>query len=169
MGLIGNLSISDNTILKGYRREPLARAGFLNRSAIGPFVKGLMEKFQVSAPGPQTQVRLLSGGNLQKVILSREITAGNEVTKTGRKPFMVAVHPTRGLDVGATEFVRRLLIDQRDAGSALLLIGEDLDELLAVSDRIAVMHAGEIMGIVPAASADIAEIGLMMAGKKVVA
>jgi simple sugar transport system ATP-binding protein len=166
MGLIGNLTISDNTILKGYRKEPLARAGFLNRAAIGPFVKELMTKFQVSAPGPQTQVRLLSGGNLQKVILSREITAGNEVTKAGRKPFMVAVHPTRGLDVGATEFVRRLLIDQRDAGAAILLIGEDLDELLAVSDRIAVMHGGEIMGVVPAASADIAEVGLMMAGKK---
>ena len=168
MGLVGNLSITDNIILKGYRSEPLSRGQFLRRSAIGDFVKGLIQKFQVSAPSAQTQVRLLSGGNLQKVILAREITAGNRVSIVhGHHPFMVAVHPTRGLDVGATESVRRLLVEQREAGAAILLISEDLDELLAVSDRVAVMHGGEIMGIVPVETADIAEIGLMMAGKKV--
>jgi len=79
----------------------------------------------------------------------------------------VAVHPTRGLDVGATESVRKLLIDQRNAGAAILLISEDLDELLAVSDRIAVMHDGRLMGTVAAENADIGHIGLMMAGKDV--
>jgi general nucleoside transport system ATP-binding protein len=169
MGLVGNLSISDNTIMKGYRRRPLARGGFLNRPAITSFVRDLIAQFQISAPNAGVPVRLLSGGNLQKVILAREITAGNEVSGNGskKKPFMVAVHPTRGLDVGATESVRKLLVEQRDSGAAILLISEDLDELLAVSDRVAVMHGGEIMGIVAADNADIAEIGLMMAGKKV--
>jgi ABC-type uncharacterized transport system ATPase subunit len=124
-----------------------------------------MQLFQVSAPGPDTQVRLLSGGNLQKVILAREITAGQEATGNNEKrPLLVAVHPTRGLDVGATESVRKLLIEQRSAGAAILLISEDLDELLAVSDRVAVMFSGEIMGIVPAENADVDEIGLMMGG-----
>jgi general nucleoside transport system ATP-binding protein len=168
MGLVGNLSITDNTILKGYRRKPLARNGFLNKPAITSFVKDLVKQFQISAPNASIPVRLLSGGNLQKVILAREITAGNEASQNGskRKPFMVAVHPTRGLDVGATESVRKLLIEQREAGAAILLISEDLDELLAVSDKVAVMHGGEIMGVVSAENADIGDIGLMMAGKK---
>ncbi len=108
MGLAGNLSISDNTAMKAYRAAPLARGPFLNRPAVTRFANDLMQRFQVSAPGPQTQVRLLSGGNLQRVILAREITAGQEATgENGRRPLLVAVHPTRGLDVGATESVRK--------------------------------------------------------------
>jgi len=99
---------------------------------------------------------MLSGGNLQKLILARETSAHPQ--------FMVAVHPTRGLDVGATEGVHKLLVEQRDAGAALLLISEDLDELLALSDRIAVMYEGRVVGEMPAAGADINHIGLLMAG-----
>ncbi len=104
-------------------------------------------------------VRMLSGGNLQKVILARETS--------GRPALMVAVHPTRGLDVGATEAVHKLLIQQRDAGAAILLISEDLDELMALSDRLAVIYEGRIVGEMPAEGANIDTIGLMMAGTKV--
>jgi simple sugar transport system ATP-binding protein len=100
----------------------------------------------------------LSGGNLQKVILAREITT--------KPKLMVAMQPTRGLDVGAIESIQNLLLEQREAGTALLLVSEELDELLTLSDRIAVIHEGEIMGIVDAKDADIKDIGLMMTGAK---
>jgi simple sugar transport system ATP-binding protein len=99
---------------------------------------------------------LLSGGNLQRTILAREISALPNL--------LVAVHPTRGLDIGATESVHKTLLEHRGKGAALLLISEDLDEILALSDRIAVLYEGEIMGIVPAEKADIEKLGLMMAG-----
>ncbi len=118
----------------------------------------LIEAFNIATPTQETAVRLLSGGNLQRTILAREISIGPRL--------MVAVHPTRGLDVGAIESVLNLLLEQQNKGAAILLISEDLDELLTISDRIAVMYEGEIMGIVPVEGADIEEIGLMMAGAK---
>ncbi len=172
MGLVGNLTIADNTALKGYRKPPLSRGLFLNRDAIVRFARHLVESFSISAPSINTPVKLLSGGNLQRVILAREIMSageaagGNAGQTNNRQALLVAVHPTRGLDVGATESVRKILIEQRCAGAAILLISEDLEELLAISDRIAVIHDGEIMGIVSAASADVEHIGLMMAGKR---
>ena len=156
MGLVPNLAVSDNLIMKGYRQPPLARGPFLNRSSIVRFAQSLIRAFNIATPSCETQVKLLSGGNLQRTILAREITSGPEL--------MVAVHPTRGLDVGATESVQNLLLTQREKGAAILLISEDLDELLALSDRIAVIYEGEIMGIVPAEEANVEEIGLMMAG-----
>jgi len=128
----------------------------LVQQAIGRFSDRLINEFEIATPNRDTQVKTLSGGNLQKAILAREITAGGDL--------MVAVHPTRGLDVGATEWVQRKLLEQRQKGAAILLISEDLDELLAVSDRIAVLYEGRIMGIVPGQKADVEEIGLMMAG-----
>jgi len=159
MGLVPNLAVSDNLILKGYRDPPVARGPFLNRSAVLDFAQRLIARFQIATPSPATPVKLLSGGNLQKTILAREITAGKGV--------LVAAHPTRGLDVGATETVRHTLLEQRSQGAAVLLISEDLDELLALSDRIAVICQGEIMGIVPADKADVEKIGLMMAGARI--
>ncbi|RMF30292.1 MAG: heme ABC transporter ATP-binding protein, partial [Chloroflexi bacterium] len=100
----------------------------------------------------------LSGGNQQRAVLAREITAGRGI--------LIAVHPSRGLDVGATESVRRTLLEQRDQGAAILLISEDLDELLQLADRIAVLFEGRMMGIVPAEEADTERLGLMMAGQK---
>jgi ABC-type uncharacterized transport system ATPase subunit len=150
------MTVCDNLILKGYRRPPLARLGFLIQKAIARFADGLIEEFEVATPSRDTLIKGLSGGNLQKALLAREIAAGGDL--------MVAVHPTRGLDIGATEWVQRRLLEQRQKGAAILLISEDLDELLAISDRVAVMYEGRIMGVVPAEDADVEEIGLMMAG-----
>ncbi|MBL7182857.1 MAG: ABC transporter ATP-binding protein [Anaerolineae bacterium] len=159
MGLVPNLAVSDNVILKSYREPPLARGPFLDRSSIARFAARLIEAFSIVTPSQETPVKLLSGGNLQRTILAREISVAPRL--------MVAVHPTRGLDIGATESVRNLLLKQREEGAAILLISEDLDELLTVSDRVAVMYEGEIMGVVDAEDADIEEIGLMMAGTEV--
>jgi len=158
MGLVPNLPVSDNLAMKAYRRPPLARGPLLDRHALQRFARHLIEAFRIATPSPQTPVRLLSGGNQQRVVLAREIAAGRGV--------LVAVHPTRGLDVGATEAVRRALLEQRDEGMAILLISEDLEEVLMLSDLVAVLFEGQIMGIVPADEADVAEIGLMMAGQR---
>jgi simple sugar transport system ATP-binding protein len=165
MGLAGNLPVSDNLIMKAYRHDPLASGPFLNNQAISNFAQKLIEAFNVLTPSATTPARMLSGGNQQKAILAREITAGQELSDAGAT-LLVAVHPTRGLDVGATEGVRETLLSQREQGVAILLISEDLDELIAVSDRIAVIHDGEIMGIVQPDDVDIEELGLMMAGER---
>ncbi len=159
MGLVPNLAVSDNIVLKSYRDPPLARGPFLDRPSIARFAARLIEAFSIATPSQETPVKLLSGGNLQRTILAREISVGPRL--------MVAVHPTRGLDIGATESVRNLLLKQREEGAAILLISEDLDELLTISDRTAVMYEGRIMGVVDAEGADIEEIGLMMAGSEV--
>jgi simple sugar transport system ATP-binding protein len=126
----------------------------LDKSAANKFAKELKEAYDIIVPTIETPVRLLSGGNLQRVILAREIS--------GEPAFMVAVQPTRGLDVGAIEGVQRLLLTQREAGSAVLLISEELEELLALSDRIYVIYEGKIMGEV--LDGDTEKIGLMMTG-----
>ncbi|MBE2235074.1 MAG: ABC transporter ATP-binding protein [Anaerolinea sp.] len=158
-GLAGNLPISANLILKDYRKEPLSHGPFLDRTSIGRFAERLIGAFQITTPSAERPVRLLSGGNLQKVILAREITAG--------KAMLVAVNPTRGLDVGATESVQRTLLEQRAQGAGVLLVSEDLDELLAICDRIAVMYEGRVMGVMPAQDANRDELGLMMAGEHI--
>ncbi len=159
MGLVPNLPVSDNLAMKAYRRPPLARGPILDQQALYRFARRLIEAFRIVTPGPETPVKLLSGGNQQRAVLAREITAGRGI--------LIAVHPTRGLDVGATESVRRTLLEQRDQGAAILLISEDLDELLQLADRIAVLFEGRIMGIVPAEEADTERLGLMMAGQVV--
>ncbi|HPL29253.1 MAG TPA: ATP-binding cassette domain-containing protein, partial [Anaerolineae bacterium] len=158
MGLVGNMGVAENLAMKGYRQAPLAKRGVLQPQHIVAFAQKMIDAFRISTPGPHTRVKFLSGGNLQKTILAREITSCGGL--------LVAVHPTRGLDVGATEAVRKMLLEQRAKGMAVLLISEDLEELLAVSDRIAVLFEGQIMGIVPTAGADVEALGLMMAGAK---
>lgn len=165
MGLAGNLPVSDNLIMKAYRRQPLASGPFLRGQAINKFAKRLIDAFQIFTPTLATPARMLSGGNQQKAILAREITAGQELSGDEAE-VLIAVHPTRGLDVGATEAVRRTLLDQRAEGGAILLVSEDLDELLALSDRVAVIYEGQIMGILPSEEADVEQLGLMMAGEK---
>jgi len=155
-GMIANLSLADNAILKDYRHAPLRRGPFLNGTEVAHFTDRLVAKYNVSAPGREAKVRLLSGGNQQKMLLARELS--------GEPQLLVAVHPTRGVDVGSTEVIHQLLLAQRARGAAVLLIGEDLGELLALSDRIAVMYGGRIMGTVHAADADTEHVGLMMAG-----
>ncbi|MBE7552103.1 MAG: ABC transporter ATP-binding protein [Anaerolineales bacterium] len=158
VGTAPNLSITENTILKNYRQQPIGDGWTINFTHAREYAEALKEKYSILAPNVETPARKLSGGNLQKVILAREISA--------RPKLMVAVQPTRGLDVGAIEAIQTLLLEQREAGAAILLISEELEELLALSDRLAVIYDGQIMGIVPTHQADINDIGLMMTGSK---
>jgi simple sugar transport system ATP-binding protein len=155
-GVSPSLSIAENLILKSHRRPPISTHGVLRHDRIMRNARDLIKRFAVSAPGPDTPTRLLSGGNVQKVVLARELSSGPEV--------IVAANPTRGLDVGATEAVRRLLLEAADAGVGILLISEDLDEILLLADRIAVIYEGRIVGVVPRSTAEVQHLGLMMAG-----
>jgi len=161
VGSAPNLSVTDNVIMKKYRKPPIARGGLLDMAAATNFAKELKEAYDIVVPTVNTPVRLLSGGNLQRVILAREIS--------GNPNFMVAVQPTRGLDVGAIEGVHRLLLMQRETGAAVLLVSEELEELLSLSDRVYVIYEGKIMGEVKVKSVEpdeslIESIGLMMTG-----
>jgi len=156
-GMIRDFTVSENLILREFDKPPFARAGFLNPGAIKRNSTELVRKFNVKTPTLETPVKNLSGGNIQKLVLARELS---------RKPqAIVAAQPTRGLDIGATEYVHAQLLAQRDLGTATLLISEDLDEILALSDRILVIFHGEIMGDVPRAEATAEKLGLMMAGE----
>ncbi len=159
VGLIPNMSVSENLILKDYRRPPLSRAGFLMKKAIADFAGRLIKDFQIDTPGPESQMKGLSGGNLQKALLAREIS--------GAPKAMIAMQPTRGLDVGAIEAVHLLLLELRKSGAAILLVSEELDEITSLSDRIAVIYEGRIMGTLPSRDSDVEKIGLMMAGTAV--
>lgn len=154
VGTAPDLSVTDNIIMKKYSQKPIGNGWFISMQAAEKYTRDLKTAYDIIAPSINTPVRMLSGGNLQRVILAREISA--------LPTFMVAVQPTRGLDVGAIEGVQRLLLTQREAGSAVLLISEELDELLALSDRIYVIYEGKIMGEV--LDGDIEKIGLMMTG-----
>ena len=155
-GLVGGLDLAANAILRGYRVRPLTRGPLLAGRAIARFTDRLLDANDVQAPGRSTPAGRLSGGNQQKLLLGRELD--------GRPRLVVAVHPARGVDVGATETIHRLLREQRAAGAATLLISEDLDELLALSDRIAVLFEGRVVGEVESATADHEQLGLLMAG-----
>jgi len=154
VGTAPNLSITDNVIMKKFRKPPIAKGWMVDRKSATDYAKDLKVSYEIVVPSVETPARLLSGGNLQRVILAREIS--------GEPPFMVAMQPTRGLDVGAIEGVQRLLLSQREAGAGILLISEELEELLALSDRIYVIYEGEIMGEVK--DGEVEEIGLMMTG-----
>jgi simple sugar transport system ATP-binding protein len=155
-GMAPSLSIAENLALRRYRRPPFARPPFLRAGRIEAHAKEVIERSDIRAPGPSTPARVLSGGNAQKVVLARELE--------GDPRLLVVAAPTRGLDVGATELVRGLLLDAVRRGSGVLLISEDLDELLALSDRIVVMYAGGLVGERDGVNADPLEIGMLMAG-----
>jgi len=161
VGTAPNLSIADNLIMKAYRQPPIGKGWSIDGRKARSHSEALKQDYDILAPSIDTHSRLLSGGNLQKVILAREISGSPQV--------VVAVQPTRGLDVGAIESVQRLLLNQRQAGAAILLISEELDELLTLSDRIAVIYEGEIMGVLDTGTDALAPsyemIGLMMAGE----
>ncbi|MGC9358080.1 MAG: ABC transporter ATP-binding protein [Anaerolineae bacterium] len=158
MGLLLDFSVGENLIGKEFCRTPFSKRGFLQEKVIDDFVEEAIDDYDIRTPHAEVEVKLLSGGNQQKVILARELS---------RQPqLLIAAQPTRGLDIGATEYVRRQMVDARNAGTAILLISTELEEILSLSDRIAVLYEGEIMGIVPAEEADVHDIGLMMAGAK---
>lgn len=154
VGSAPNLSVTDNVIMKNYRHEPISHGWMLDIPAAQHFAKELKDAYNIVVPTIDTPVRLLSGGNLQRVILAREIS--------GHPALLVAVQPTRGLDVGAIEGVHRLLLAQREAGAAILLISEELEELLSLSDRVAVIYEGRLMGEVR--DPDVETVGQMMTG-----
>ncbi len=155
-GMINNFTIAENMILREHNKLPFSKYGFLKLKDITTHTDQLINQFQVKTPSQKTLAKSLSGGNIQKVILAREISRNPRT--------IVAAQPTRGLDIGATEYVREQLIVQRNQGSAVLLISEDLDEIMALSDRIAVIFEGKIMDILTRNKANREKIGLLMAG-----
>jgi len=155
-GMIKDFSVAENLILREHHQLPYSQAGFLNLKEVSANADALIESYNVKTPSQDTLVKNLSGGNIQKLVLARELS---------RKPdVLIASQPTRGLDIGATEYVHERLLEQREAGRATLLISEDLDEILALADRIIVMFEGSIMGELPRAAATAEKLGLLMAG-----
>lgn len=158
-GLVLDYSLENNVVLKAYKNKPFSNKGIINKKAIREYAKEIIKAFDVrSAEDEVTIVRSMSGGNQQKAIIGREIEMKPEL--------LIAVQPTRGLDVGSIEYIHKRLIEERDKGKAVLLVSLELDEILNVSDRIAVINSGELIGIVNADDTDENEIGLMMAGVK---
>jgi simple sugar transport system ATP-binding protein len=155
-GLAPSVSIASNLALKSYRDAPASTGPLLRLRRIRERALELINRYRIAAPGPQAPVRLLSGGNLQKVVLAREFS--------GRPKVLVAASPTRGLDVGAIESVHAYLNEAAANGVGVLLLSEDLDEILTLADRIAVVYEGQIVGETPRARASVEEIGLLMAG-----
>lgn len=157
-GTVANLQLFENSVLKKHHENPFSRNMLMNYPLIRNHASNLVEKYNVDAASINVPVKNLSGGNMQKLILGREIAA--------EPSLLIAAHPTYGLDVGAAEYIRKELIRCRDRGGAVLLVSEDLEELFQICDRIAVMFEGKIMGIVEPGNCDIDEIGLMMAGSR---
>lgn len=155
-GLVLDFTVAENMILENYHKKPFAQKGRLNHKEISKFSNELIDKFDVRPKDDKHIARSLSGGNQQKVILAREISNDPDV--------LIAAQPTRGLDVGAIEYVHRFLVDQRDRGKAVLLISFELDEIMNVSDRVAVIFDGKIVDIIDAKKADEKTLGYLMAG-----
>jgi simple sugar transport system ATP-binding protein len=154
--MIREFTVAENLILREHNKAPFSRSGFLELNQIESHSHDLIQSYNVKTPSQETLVKSLSGGNIQKLVLARELS---------RRPrVLIAAQPTRGLDIGATEYVHQQLLRQRQEGTATLLISEDLDEILALSDRIAVIFEGEIMGIIPGEQARADQLGLLMAG-----
>ena len=155
-GMIRNFNISENLVLREHHKMPFSKHGFLQMSYINEHADRLIEQYRIKTPSKKTLAKSLSGGNIQKVLLARELS---------REPrAIVAAQPTRGLDIGASEYVHEQLLMERKKGTAILLISEDLDEILALADRIAVIYEGKIMDILPRETATKEYIGLLMAG-----
>jgi simple sugar transport system ATP-binding protein len=155
-GVAPSLSLASNLVLKSYGGKRFTIGPMLRLRTIRDHAASLIERYDVRGGGPGLPARQLSGGNLQKVVLAREFE--------GEPRLLVVASPTRGLDVAAIETVHRYLREAASAGVGVLLISEDLDEILALADRIAVMYEGAILGVFDTARADVEEIGLLMAG-----
>ena len=155
-GMIKDFTVAENLILREHDQEPFSAYGFLHLKEISEHSEKLISNYNVKTPSQDTMGKDLSGGNIQKLVLAREIS---------RKPStLIAAQPTRGLDIGATEYVHLRLLEQREEGTATLLISEDLDEIMALSDRIAVLFEGKVMGILEQEEATPEKLGLLMAG-----
>ena len=158
-GLVLDFTLEQDMVLQRFQEPQFQRHGFIRRDAVRAYAKRLIEQYDVrSGQGPVTVARSMSGGNQQKAIIARELDRD--------KPLIVAVQPTRGLDVGAIEYIHRELVAERDRGKAILLVSLELDEVMSLSDRILVMYEGEIVGELDPRETDIKELGLYMAGAK---
>jgi simple sugar transport system ATP-binding protein len=168
MGLVPTFSVQENLILDSFDKAPYSRrplgngkgqgGWLLDARAIFEHALRTIADYNIKAPGPHAKTKQLSGGNLQKLVLARALYHAPHL--------LIAVQPTRGLDVGATEFIWKRLLAEREGGRAILLISADLDEVLQLSDRVAVLFEGEITGTLPAAGIDLTELGLLMTGAK---
>jgi ABC-type uncharacterized transport system ATPase subunit len=158
MGTVPPMPVSENLALREYRKPPLARGFFRDLAACEQRAKAQVRQYAIATPGPGTPVRLLSGGNIQKVILARELAASARL--------ILAVHPTYGLDVGATEQVHQILLEKTYQGAGVLLVSEDLDEILALADRVAVLYQGQLRGPFEVGSLTREQIGLLMTGSQ---
>ena len=157
-GMVDSYTIADNLVLNQYYLSPFARGATIQQKAIAEHAKELVEKFDVRTPGIYTHGGSLSGGNQQKMVVAREFSRPINL--------LIASQPTRGIDVGSIEFIHNQIVAKRDEGVAVLLVSAELDEIMALSDRIAVMYKGEIIDIVDRADATREGLGLLMAGVK---
>ena len=158
-GLVLDDTLENNIVLQSFREERFQKLGFIKRESVREYAEKIIGQYDVrSGQGPVTKARSMSGGNQQKAIIGREIDRGN--------PLLIAVQPTRGLDVGAIEYIHSELVAQRDSGKAVLLVSLELDEVMNVSDRILVMYEGEIVGELDPKTTTVQELGLYMAGAK---
>ena len=158
-GLVRDYTLEDNMVLQRYFEPEFVQGGFMKRKAIRAYAERLIEEYDVrSGQGPITIARSMSGGNQQKAIVAREIDKNPDL--------LIAVQPTRGLDVGAIEHIHSQIVAQRDAGKAVLLVSLELDEVMALSDRILVMYEGEIVGELDPKTTTVEEMGLYMSGAK---
>ncbi len=155
-GAIGEFSVADNMVLHNHHSTRFSRGGFLNFGEIHRHSQKLVDDFQVKTPSIDTPAKNLSGGNIQKMIIARELDSDPEV--------LIAAQPTRGVDIGAAEYIHARLVAARNAGTAILVISEDLDEVMLLADRIAVICQGRMMGVVDRIDASREQLGLMMAG-----
>ena len=155
-GMVAPMSIRENMILVSYYKEPFSKHGFINWKFVNENSEKIVEQFKVKTPNIDEAGGKLSGGNQQKMVLGRELTRDPDL--------VIAAHPVRGLDIGATEYVHECLIDERDKGNAVLLVSTELDEVISLSDKIAVMYEGRIMCVLDKEEFDITKIGMMMAG-----
>ncbi len=158
-GIVPDMSVAENSVLKSYYRPPYRKGLLLDYNEIRRTAESLINEYEIAVPSPDTQAKLLSGGNMQKLIVGREIRRDPKL--------IVASNPTFGLDVGATEYIRKLLLKKRDEGRAILLVSGDLDEVIQLSDRMAVMFEGRFVGVVKPEEVTREEIGLMMSGSEV--
>ncbi len=155
-GMVKGMTVAENLILNSYHLEPFSKNGVLNRKEIAAAAEKAVRDFDVRTPSIDTDIASLSGGNQQKVIVAREFSRGVKL--------VIAAQPTRGLDVGSIEYIHRRIVEQRDAGAAVLIVSTELDEVLALGDRVAVMYEGRIVGILDAKDATRERVGLLMGG-----
>ncbi len=158
-GLVLDFTLEQNMVLQRFREPSFQHLHFIKQGAVREYAEKLIEQYDVrSGQGPITVARSMSGGNQQKAIIAREVDR--------EKPLIVAVQPTRGLDVGAIEYIHSQLVAERDKGRAVLLVSLELDEVMSLSDRILVMYEGEIVGELDPKATTVQELGLYMAGAK---